>query len=156
MRIYGNANVTNLIHVTGRSTPARNDYGIIQNVQLDGVPATFVDHGGTIGLPTANQIGIFMDGGVTYPMYFWKLNNIDFRGLDIGLHCFGFQATSTQQDGITADACNVGEKLSGGQHLINNCWFQGYTNVGQYGLWLYSGGSQYWRIIQNFKHHGRT
>lgn len=141
MRIYGNANVTNLVHVTGRLDSAgRNDYGVFQNVQFDGTTATFVDHGSSIGIPTVGQKGIFMEGGDHIPMFFWDLNNVVFRGLDIGIHCYGIMATSTCQENIKTIVCNVGEKLSGGQHLINNCWFQGESLVGRYGIWLANEG----------------
>ena len=134
MRIYGNANVTNLIHILGLGTNPRVDYGILENLQIDGTPAT-VD---TLadGTPTAGQKGIYMDGSLA--TFFWKFSNLDFRGLDIGAHLFNTYATSTLQNNISSLNCNIGEKISGAQHSISNCYFQGEATVGQYGIWLTS------------------
>ena len=142
MRVYGNSNVTNVIHVTGAGVPNRNDYGILDHLQIDGAPATQVTYGASLGVFTAGQKGIFFDGSTTTPMYWWHVHDIDMRGLDIGMHLYGEQMTSTMQTNITGNDVNIGEKISGGQHNIVNCWFQasGTLGVGVYGIWLTNEG----------------
>ena len=133
MRIYGNANVTNLIHILGHGTNPRVDYGILENLQIDGTPATTDTL--AAGTPTSGQKGIYMQGDTaTLATFFWKFLNLDFRGLDIGAHLFNAYSTSVSATNITSLNSDTAMKISGGQHQIANCYFQGEGTVGRYGI----------------------
>ena len=140
MRIYGNSNVTNLVQIKGEATAAfRNDYGIFENLQIDGNPATGVSFSSSSGIFTTGQKGLYFEG--SRATYFYKLNNIDCRGLDIGVHFFNQKSTSSLTSGVTAINCDTGMKISGGQHDIQNCWFQGEDSVGRFGIWILPEGT---------------
>jgi hypothetical protein len=133
--IYGNDYVTNLIHDVG-SGSVRHDFGIIENVQFDGVGFTHTQpEWNTVPSTVTNQVGLLHDGSVV-ANFFWTLNNCWFRGLHMGVNCYDQYATSTSQNGNVFLNCEYGERLSGSQHNLSNFWIQGITTVGKYGLWF--------------------
>ena len=140
LRVYGNSNVTHLITATGKGAGfTRHDYGSIDHVRFDGANASL---NGGAPAPVAGQVGFYMNGTVaTLAEFFWKIHNCDFRGLDIGLHAFDQYSTSTSQSNLTFFNCTTAEKISSGQHNINNLWIQGDTNNGQYGIYFASEGT---------------
>ena len=136
LTIYGNSNVTNLIQVARNGFSPRLDYGIIQNVQLDGNPATATTYGGGgIGAIVLTQKGLYVQGTTTAP-FFWKITNVDCRGLGIGMDFYDQMATSSMQTGITTNDCDIGIRLSGGQHHISNIWTQGESDGGRFGIYI--------------------
>lgn len=148
MRIYGNSNVTNLVQAVGVGGNPRHDYGIVEGITFDGANSVdgIDDH--YTALPTAGQKGLFMNGAnASRSTFFWKIHDCDFRVLDIGLHAFDQFSTSTSQNNNTFFNCETGVKISSGLHNINNCWFQGATDVGLYGIHLLTEGTGTANII---------
>jgi hypothetical protein len=141
MRVYGNANVTNIIQAIGKGSGfTRHDYGVLDHMRIDG--ATAIAQGTTSITATAGQKGLLIEGtAANLAEFFWKIHNCDFRGCDIGIHAYNQYSTSTQQVNNTFYSCATGVKISSGQHNIDNMWVQGDTGEGVYGIWLSSEGS---------------
>ena len=132
MRIYGNSNVTNLVQAIGPGGGPRHDWGALEHLMFDGANATALD---TVGATVAGQKGFYMNGTPT-ALFFWTFNDLKFRGLDIGAHLFDTNSTSTTQTNIRSVRCDTAIKISAGQNLISNCWFQGDTDLGRFGIHL--------------------
>ena len=134
LRIYGNANVTNLVQAIGKGAGfTRHDYGRIENCYFAGTSAT--DEAGASRTITSGQKGLYSDGTIaTFATYFWNISNNVFDGLDIGMHLYNQHSTSSSQVGNKFYLCEEGARLSGGQYNISNMWHQGVPTIGKYAI----------------------
>jgi hypothetical protein len=140
MRIRANSNVTNLVNAKALGSGFRHDYGWISHVMFDGGNVADITYGSSSVI--TGQNGLIITGDTANKsLFFWKINDCDFRQLDIGIHCFDAWATSTHQTNNTFMFCETAEKISGGQHNISNIWVQGDATHSRYGIYLTSEGS---------------
>lgn len=139
MRLYGNANVAKIVHNQSTLSATGGKFFMdFENLLVDGAPTntSSMYYSDVSGVPTTGQIGIYIDGSTDKPSFFYNYQNCIFRGLDVGAHLYGEMSTSALINNCGGWHNNTVFKISGGQNHIQNCWVQGQTNCGNWGVYL--------------------